>query len=78
MFWNRSLDWLISNYSDEEQLFYVFGRNAYLKTRNLEGDRAFERIKSKRLSKVVAKVIFKSRANIRQAIKTLYLKFMCR
>ena len=30
MFWNRSLDWLIENHPDEDSLFWLFGRNAYL------------------------------------------------
>ena len=40
-FWNRSLEWLIENYPNNYELYELFGRNAYLKTRNIEGDRAF-------------------------------------
>lgn len=42
MFWKRSLDWLIENHPDNYDLFYLYGRNAYLKTRNIEADRAFK------------------------------------
>ena len=41
MFWARSLDWLEKHHPENYDLFYAFGRNAYLKTRNREGDRAF-------------------------------------
>ena len=74
MFWKRSLDWLIENYPKEEDLFFQFGRNAYLKTRNLDGERAFERIKSMGVKKCVAKELYKCCAFIRNMAKTLYLK----
>lgn len=41
MYWNRSLDWLIENYPEDDSLFLLFARNAYLKTRNAEADKAF-------------------------------------
>ena len=74
MFWNRSLDWLLDRYPDEENLFFVFGRNAYLKTRNAEGDRAFVNIKSAHIKKVAAKSIYKCYARLRHLVKILYLK----
>lgn len=74
MFWNRSLDWLIENHPEEENLFFLFGRNAYLKTRNLEGDRAFQCIKTKRVKKYVLKAIYKCRAYARNIAKKMYLK----
>ena len=74
MFWNRSLDWLIENHPDEEELFFRFGRNAYLKTRNLEGDRAFKRIKNKRLKKYLLTAVYKCRAFARNMAKKVYLK----
>ena len=42
MFWNRSLNWLIENYPQSYQLFYMFGRTALLKTRYEEGKKAFK------------------------------------
>lgn len=78
MFWNRSLDFLLEHYSKEENLFFLFGRNAYLKTRNAEGDRAFANIKSCRLKKNGVKVVCKSRAFSRNCAKTIYLKLMCK
>lgn len=41
MFWTRSLKWLQKNYSDEYELFVLFGHNAYLKTRGEDGKNAF-------------------------------------
>lgn len=41
MFWNRSLNWLKENYTDRYELFYLFGRTAFLKTRSTEGKQAF-------------------------------------
>ena len=74
MFWNRSLDWLIENHPDEEELFFRFGRNAYLKTRNLEGDRAFKCIKNKRVKKYLLTAAYKCRAFARNMAKKVYLK----
>ena len=74
MFWNRSLDYLIDNYPDDENLFFLFGRNAYLKTRNAEGDRAFEKVRSHGFKKSLARFAYKSRAFVRNIAKILYLK----
>lgn len=74
MFWNRSLDWMIDNCPKEERLFFLFGRNAYLKTRNAEGDRAFVHIKAAQITKNVAKHMYCGRAYVRNCLKTLYLK----
>lgn len=74
MFWNRSLNWLVENYPDNEKLFFRFGRNAYLKTRNAEGDCAFEHIKSMFIKKLIAKTAYKCRASIKGLVKNLYLK----
>lgn len=74
MFWNRSLDWLLENHPDEENLFFLFARNAYLKTRNAEGDRAFSYIKSSPIKKKIYKLVYQSRAGIRQLTKNIYLK----
>lgn len=78
MFWSRSLDYLLKNYLDDEKLFYLFGRNAYLKTRYVDGDRAFEYIKSNCLKKSVARTFYKSLAFARNCAKKLYLKLMCK
>ncbi len=73
MFWNRSLDWLLQNYPEEELLFR-FGRNAYLKTRDEEGDRAFSFIKSSPIRKKMYKIVYKSRSGVRRLAKYIYLK----
>ena len=44
MFWKRSLEWLLENHPDNEELFYLFGKNAFLKTRNVDGERAFRQV----------------------------------
>lgn len=75
MFWNRSLDWLLTNHPKEEKLFFLFGRNAYLKTRNAEGDRAFKHIKSAHIRKHIVKAVYLCRATARHFAKKLYLKF---
>lgn len=74
MFWNRSLDWLLDNHPDEEQLFFLFGRNAYLKTRNAEGDRAFEHIRSAHIRKYIVKSVCRCRACAKDFAKKVYLK----
>ena len=74
MFWNRSLDWLLENHPDEENLFFLFARNAYLKTRNAEGDRAFLYINFSPIKKKIYKLVYQSRAGIRQLAKNIYLK----
>lgn len=74
MYWNRSLDWLIEHYPEDDRLFFLFARNAYLKTRNAEGDRAFAHVKSANLRKVILKTVYKSRAFVRNYAKQVYLK----
>lgn len=74
MFWNRSLDWLITNYPGENELFLRYGRNAYLKTRYEEGDRAFRHVKNMKLRKYVLKIIYVSIACVRNIAKKMYLK----
>ena len=73
MFWNRSINWILKN-CPEEKLIFRFGRNAYLKTRNVEGDYAFSLINLSHIKKGVYKIIYKSRATARQFIKKIYLK----
>lgn len=72
MFWNRSLDWLLENYPDNENLFFRFARNAYLKTRNEEGDRAFSYIKSSMFKRKLYKTVYQIRATIWKFGKKLY------
>ncbi len=74
MFWKRSLEWLLENYPEDEDLLFLFGRNAYLKTRNAEGDCAFACIKSKHLKKLLFKYIYITIAFARSCAKALYLK----
>lgn len=74
MYWNRSLDWLLENHPEEKQLFFLFARNAYLKTRDAEGDRAFEHIQSAHIRKNVLKALYKSHAFARNFIKKVYIK----
>lgn len=78
MFWNRSLDWLIANYPNEDKLFYRFGRNAYLKTRNAEGKRAYKHIKGARIKKAFLAGWYRIVALVRQLGKLIYLKIRCK
>lgn len=74
MFWNRSLGWLMEHYPQEEELFFLFGRNAYLKTRNEEGDRAFAQLQVPLLQKALWKMIYCCRAGIKDLGKQVYVK----
>jgi very-short-patch-repair endonuclease len=69
MFWNRSLDWLLENYPGEEELLFLFGRNAYLKTRTAEGDRAFAHIHSNPAKKSALRAAYKCRAVVKTFAK---------
>lgn len=73
MYWNRSLDWLLEKYPEEERLFFLFGRNAYLKTRNAEGDRAFRQIHSAYVRKYILKVGYVCCASVRAWVKKLFV-----
>lgn len=74
MYWNRSLDWLLENYPEEEALFFRFARNAYLKTRNAEGDRAIAHVRSAGGRKAILKMVYQGRASVRNLAKKVYLK----
>lgn len=76
MFWNRSLDFLLENYPKEDNLFFLFAQNAYLKTRNAEGDRAFANVRGNRLKKTVIKSYYMSRACLKSFAKKIYLKLV--
>lgn len=79
MFWNRSLDWLMEHHPQNAELFFRFGRNAYLKTRNAEGDRSFSHLIALKLSRKLKLFIWKRiyifRSGIRSFAKKVYLKF---
>ena len=74
MFWNRSLDWLLANYPKDEKLLFLYGRNAYVKTRDVEGDRAFSHIHSSAIRKKSVKIACKSVAMVKSLAKIIYLK----
>ncbi|MBQ7345276.1 MAG: glycosyltransferase [Oscillospiraceae bacterium] len=78
MFWKRSLDLLMERYPQEGELFFRFGRNAYLKTRDVDGDRAFAYLvsvdPSKRLKAAFVKRVYKIRARVHELGKRVYLK----
>ena len=77
MFWSRSLRWLKENHPDRYDLFYLFGKTAFLKTRYLEGNLAFKKAgqlnKSKKTSLVFKKYYFMLRAEIKNLAKKVYL-----
>ena len=74
MFWKRSLDWLINNHPNEESLFYLFGKNAFLKTRNVDGNRAFDYLSRKNPSQKIKLSLIKSICVIRAFIKVFLKK----
>ena len=78
MFWTRSLDWLKRNHPQDFSLYYKFGRNAYLKTRNTDGDAAFEYAfslnKKSRIKLKIKKIKYKFTARLRSIAKQIYLK----
>lgn len=73
MYWNRSLDWLLEHCPEDEKLLLLFGRNAYLKTRTSEGDRAFKQIKNAGVKLKVLKFIWIGQVTIRNCVKNIYL-----
>jgi glycosyltransferase involved in cell wall biosynthesis len=78
MFWSRSFDWLTENYPEQYELFYLFGCNAYAKTRNADGDRAFDHVlalKPEMKHSLGAKRIWLcGYARVRNFLKHVYLK----
>ncbi len=82
MFWNRTLDWLIQNHGNNYELFVLYGKNAYKKTRYTEGKRAFAHAKkikpSKTFSLWIKKCVCKSEAMALSLAKKVYLKLMKR
>jgi hypothetical protein len=64
---------LLEHYPEENELYFRFARNAYLKTRNAEGDRAFSYVKSSEIKKAILKTVYKGRAVVRNLFKKVYL-----
>lgn len=77
-FWNASFEWLKVNYPQNSDLFFLFGRNAYLKTRSVEGNRAFEYLTSiqpsQNIKLKILKWIYMSYASLREFAKKMYIK----
>lgn len=73
MYWRRSLEWLLENYPDDQKLFYLFGRNAYLKGRFAEGERAYAHIEEATAKTVMFRLVYKSRYLLRNLAKKVYL-----
>ena len=78
MYWKRSLNYLNKYYPQESELFYKFARNAYLKTRYLEGDLAFAHLVSlkpnQKFKLYISKQVFKVRSKVHEIAKKIYLK----
>lgn len=76
-FWGRSFQWLMENHPKNYRLFFLYGRNAYLKTRTEDGDKAFAAAISIRpnakVGLYVKKYIYKGCAVVRTAGKKVYL-----
>lgn len=76
-FWDRSFKWLLQNHADREELFFLFGRDAYLKTRNEDGRRAFSVVEKLRPEKAaelkIKATIYRSKAVVRTLGKKVYL-----
>lgn len=78
MVWGECFDWLLNKYPDDSQLFFLFGKNAYLKTRNVDGDRAFEYLisikPSQKFKLFFLKHTYKCYARLKYFIRDVYLK----
>lgn len=77
MFWKRSLDWLEANFSNEYELFYMFGRNAYRKTRDVDGRRAFalaaKVCPEKKMKLMCAELVYRGMGQLRSIAKKAYI-----
>ena len=82
MFWNRCLKWLEDNAPDDYELFVLYGKNAFMKTRYVEGNKAFKIAKQIKPSKSFllwfTKTRIKTKARIVNFAKKIYLKLMVR
>lgn len=80
MFWNRSLMWLDSHCcpASDYVAFYEFGKIAYKKTRNVEGNEAFKIARTikpqKTLKLFCEKNFLKFRAFVWTVLKKIYIK----
>ena len=78
MFWERTRNWLLKNHSDKPELLFAYAKNAYMKTRNIDGDIICREIikldlhYGKKLKRV--KCCYQLYAKMRNAAKQLYLK----
>lgn len=77
MFWNRSLNWLLANRKDNYQLFYLYGKNAYRKTRYKEGKKSFDHVleigPNFKLKIWITKFSLYIFSNIKLLLKKIYL-----
>lgn len=78
MFWERSLDYLKTNCSNNYQVFHLFGRNALNKTRTQQGKEAFgicmSLDKKKKLPLMAEMQYLRLKAAIRTILKKIYMK----
>lgn len=82
MYWNRCYEWLLDNAPRDYELFYKYGRNAYLKTRDKNGDKAFYtamQIKpQKKVKLIICRIGLKAYAQIWAFAKKCYLSMFVR
>ena len=82
MFWKRSLDWLEVNCPNKYELFHMFGRNAYRKTRNAEGDKAFaiaaDICPMKKGLLMLLRILYRTMGRLRSGAKKVYLLIGCK
>lgn len=76
--WQGTLQWLIDNYPDNPELYFLYGKNAYLKTRDMEADKAFSILVSldpeKKIPIFFKKIGYKLYAKARNLAKQLVLQ----
>ena len=76
--WRSVLQWLIDHYPDNPELFFLYGRNAYLKTRDVEADKAFSMLillePKKKFLLQIKKFGYKLYARVRNLAKQLILR----
>jgi hypothetical protein len=76
MFWGRSLEWLLENHADNYEFFLRYGRNAFMKSRNGDGERAFKRASEidnrKKAFLALEKFAYKTGSALYRCLKKLY------
>ena len=81
-YWNRSFCWLKEHFPQNAELFMLFSRNAYLKTRNKEGDAAYSvlvrLVPEKKGIFWARKQVYVLEASLRNLAKQVYIKFVMR